>query len=150
MKPLLTILLILFVSFSQAQSTEENNELTDAQIAAEKLCDCLNSFLNDLHPKLVTFIIENAQYGIEKAEENFFSFFETASSEEILKIQEDSEILENIDLILDERCENVVKMLEQNDNFAFFEAIITYVNNKPECELISSILNSVDLSHCKE
>ncbi len=150
MKTLLTILLMLFVSLCQAQSTEENNELAKAQIAANELCDCLNSFLNELHPKSAKLISENALLGPTKAEENFFSYFETASTEEILRIQEDIERFDNIDLEFDQRCENAVKILEQNNNLAFFEAIKNTLNNDPECELVSSIFNSIDLSHCEE
>ncbi len=150
MKTLLTILLMLFVSLCQAQSTEENNELAKAQIAANELCDCLNSFLEELHPKLVVFISENAELGSTKAEENFFSYFDSASAEEKLKIQEDSEKLDNIDLVLDQRCENAIKILEQNDNLAFFEAIKSAINKDPECKLVSTIINNIDMSHFKE
>jgi hypothetical protein len=150
MKTLLTILLMLFVSFSQAQTAEEINELAQAQIAAEELCECLNSFLKELHPKFVVLLSENAELGNSKAEENFFSYFENASTEEKLKIQEDFEKFDEIDSIFDQRCENAVKIIEQNNNLAFFEAIKNNLNNKQECELVSTIFNSIDMSHCEE
>jgi hypothetical protein len=140
---IITFLFItLWVSEGHAQSTNEVNINTTAESISQELCECMNSMFNEFHPKLIVLLTEMMDLGEEKAQENFVTYLATATSEDTDKINEDIAKMENIEILLEERCGELKKRIEKNKGEELKNAVITAISKKQECRLVWMMLRS--------
>ncbi len=142
MKNIFFLLIILLVSIGHSQSALENKDLAVAYIASMELCDCMNTFLNELHPQLLTLLEESIELDQEKAEENFMNFLLSASEEDMDKISQDIELMNNAEVILNQRCEMIYEKYEHFDTPKFEQDLINALSNNEDCKLLYNILKS--------
>jgi hypothetical protein len=136
------LFITLWVSQGQAQSTNEVNIDTLAESASQEFCECMNSIFNEFHPKLIVLLTEMMELGEEKAQESFVTYLATASSEDTDKINEDIVKMENTEALLEERCGELKKKIENNKGEELKDAVIKALSKKQECRLVWMMLRS--------
>jgi len=142
MRKTLFLFIVLLGGNGLAQGLEK--EIAVANDAAMDMCECMNSFFNELHPKLITLMIESMEVGEEIAAENLSEYMYSIADDELLRISEDIVRMENTEVILEQRCGGVYKKYEQYQSDAFFYAMIDALSDKPDCRLIWLVLKNME------
>jgi uncharacterized protein (UPF0335 family) len=144
MRKTLFLFIVLLGGNGLAQTAAQDHEIAVAKEAAVEMCECMNSFFNELHPKLLTLVMESVEVGEEKAEDNLINYMQTVSDDELKRISEDIERMENTEVILGERCGAVYKKYENFESDVFMNAMIDALSDKPDCKLIWVVLKNLD------
>ena len=129
----------LFSIPSQIKAQESpTEEVLSAEVAGNVMCDCINAFLDDLHPQIKLLIRNIEANGIEDAQAKFATYIEEhpEESEQIMKDAQKMQNFEKTILQIDgcEEFNNLMsdKNIEEQPNFE--EDMIDYLKSKTKCE----------------
>ena len=141
---LLSALTFTAPAIAQAQGNSQTPEQkldADARSAALDVCNCMNKFFDELHPKLIDLMNDILEFGEEQAQNNFMVYLASASEEDQARIATDVERMDNVDQELDEFCKEVEERYSEYDDSDEFEVkIISNLSTFPECKLVHSMM----------
>ena len=136
-KPIVLLLLsILLTSFSTQAQTEEKT--IDAETFGNLMCDCINQFMDDMHPEIKRMMRNIEVIGEEEAQKRFTTYIEE-HPEESEEIMSDAKILQNFDQSIADIdvCVELEKFTKK-DSFKENEAelekeVADFLENKSKC-----------------
>lgn len=138
---ILTALLCIglqLISFAQAEdSSEKSASSVDIEQAADKMCNCVNTFLDSLHPQMKIMIANMDQIGQEAAMEKFAQYI-ADHPDEVEQILADAEKMEHFDtsIINIEGCNEMLQAMnavnESQNNYG--KVIKNYLATHAKCK----------------
>lgn len=154
MKKILSFALVCFLMIGlatlQAQPTTKkraaktNNSKSSEntpQKVAEDVCNCVNSFLNQYHPSIRKMMEDMAEFGEEKATENFQNTLLSLQGKEQEKALADAKRFS--DDVRAGKMDNCIKNFEAsvaNMTDAEKEQVLRELESSPSCKIIDDLI----------
>lgn len=131
----LLLLSILFTSFSVQAQTEEKT--IDAETFGDLMCDCINQFMDDMHPEIKRMMRNMEVIGEEEAQERFVTYIEE-HPEETAKILSDGEKLQKFEQSMSKLpgCQTLIEISKDKsfkEDKDLEKEIEDYLENKSKC-----------------
>ncbi|RZS93808.1 hypothetical protein [Aquimarina brevivitae] len=134
----INLMLLGLPLLSMAQDGGENASLVDIEKGANTMCDCMNSFMDQLHPQLKVLVRDMDRMGQEKANQKFTEYIKN-NPDQVDQIVQDAAMMKQFEQSIKkiEGCADLNTLLSDEimqENPGAEEELVAFLRSKSKCE----------------